>query len=135
MSFETLSKKELLRTAEEDFAVDVDASWNKAKIIEELKAAGVDYGQYLVQNPDKNESNIPDNIVQSPVVPAAKTEDNVPKLLIKMVRANPLYQIGKYRWTQKHPYVAVEEKEAERILMTEDGFRQATPSELQEYYA
>ena len=139
MSFEKLSKSELVRTAEEDFAVDVDRSWPKAKIIEELKNSGVDFAMYLEQNPDKAEefSEVPANVSNEPVVKTAPPvkEENEEKILIKMLRENPLYEIGRYRWTQKHPYALVSIKDAERILIKEDGFRQATPGELQEYYS
>lgn len=139
MSFKKLDKAELLRTAEDDFAVEVDKSWPKGKIIEALEESGVDFGQYLMQNPDKKDLyvDVPENVIQESVTPVAAPVDvdNEPKLLIKMLRANPLYQIGKYRWTQKHPYQLVSEKDADRILITEDGFRQATPSELAEYYS
>lgn len=140
MSFTKLSKTELLRTAEEDFAVEVDKSWPKAKIIEELDASGVNFAMYLEQNPDKAAefSEVPDNVIKEPVnknaAPPVEDKDER-KILIKMVRANPLYEIGRYRWTTKHPYVLVNEKDADHILIKEEGFRQATPGELQEYYS
>ena len=138
MSFEKLTKKELLRTAEEDFAVDVDKSWKKAQVIEALDESGVDFAMYLEANPEKAEeySEVPANIVQEPLVaPQQPTDEDEPKILIKMLRSNPLFEIRGYRWTQKHPYVAVSVKDAEHILIKEEGFRQATPGELQEYYA
>jgi|SRR6478735_4110316 len=139
MSFEKLSKAELLRTADEDFAVEVDKSWPKAKIIEALGESGVDFAQYLEQNPDvaAEYSEVPANVVQTPVATnvAPPVLEEEPKILIKMVRDNPLYEIGRYRWTTKHPYVLVSVKDAENILIKEDGFRQATPGELQEYYS
>lgn len=139
MSFEKLSKAELVRTAEEDFAVDVDKSWPKAKVIEELRNSGVDFSMYLEQNPDKAAefSEVPANVSNEPVIkPAGPVQvEDEQKILIKMTRENPLYEIGRYRWTQKHPYVLVSLKDAEHILINEDGFRQATPGELQEYYS
>lgn len=140
MSFEKLSKAELLRTADEDFAVEVDKSWPKAKIIEALDESGVDFAQYLEANPDvaAQYSEVPDNVVKEKVLqnvaePVQEVDER--KILIKMLRDNPLYEVGKYRWTNKHPYVLVSEKDAEHILIKEEGFRQATPGELQEYYA
>lgn len=139
MSFEKLGKTELLRAADEDFAVEVDKSWPVKKIIEALNASGVDFGMYLAAHPERKAEfvDIPENIVQGNVTPvAAPVEaDNERKILVKMLRANPLYQIGKYRWTNKHPYQLVSEKDADRILIREEGFRQATPSELNDYYS
>lgn len=138
MSFEKLEKKELLRTAAEDFAVDVDKAWPKAKIIEALEGSGVDFAMYLDQNPDRKEkySEVPSNVSTEPVIKPGPPveEDNERKIVIKMLRENPLYEIGKYRWTQQHPYVLVSEADAERILINEEGFRQATPGEVQKYY-
>ena len=139
MSFKKLTKAELLRTAEEDFAVEVDSALPKGKIIEALEDSGVDFEMYLEQNPDKRKdfNEVPDNVVQEPVVKSAPpVEDkDVKKVLIKMERANALYEIGKYRFTKTHPYVLVDERDAERIILGEEGFRQATPRELQEFYA
>lgn len=139
MSFNKVDKAELVRTADEDFAVDVDKSWPKAKVIEALEESGVTFAMYLQNNPDKaaKYSEVPENVVQTPAVKTAEpvVEEEERKLLVKMLRVNPLYQIGKYRWTQKHPYALVSEKDAEKILTQEEGFRQATPGELQEYYS
>lgn len=138
MSFKKLDKKELLRTAEEDFAVEVDNSWTKVRIIETLESAGITFGLYLEANPEKASeyTDIPDNISTEQIVkPAEVGEGDEKKILIKMIRDNLLYEIGKYRWTQKHPYVAVSIDDANRILIKEEGFRQATPAELSEYYA
>lgn len=137
MSFNKLDKDELVRTAEEDFAVDVDRSWPKSKVIKALEDSGVDFAMYLAQNPDKAEvSDVPANVRQEPLQPPAKVNTpEEPMILIKMLRENPLYEVAGYRWTAKHPYALVKEKDADRILIREEGFRQATPSELQEYYA
>jgi len=140
MSFQKLDKKELLRTAEDDFAVEVDRSWPKTKIIDALNTSGVSFVMYLEQNPDQAVllSEVPVNVQSAPVVVVAAPPvvvEEEQKILIKMLRENPLYQIGKYRWTKTHPYVLVGVKDAEHVLINEEGFRQATPGELQEYYA
>lgn len=54
--------------------------------------------------------------------------------LIKMTRDNPLFVVKGYRFTKEHPYAIVAAKDADYILTKEDGFRQATPSELREFY-
>lgn len=55
-------------------------------------------------------------------------------LLIKMVRENPLYETRGYRFTKENPYHLVSPADASYILRNEDGFRQAFPDELQEFY-
>lgn len=56
------------------------------------------------------------------------------KLLIKMERENPLYEVRGHRFTDKNPYALVTPEDADYILRHETGFRQALPSELQEFY-
>ena len=52
-----------------------------------------------------------------------------------MERKNPSFETHGYLFTQSHPFVAVPEKTAQDIFDTEDGFRMATPREVQEYYS
>jgi hypothetical protein len=52
-----------------------------------------------------------------------------------MERKNPSYETYGYVFTQTHPYVAVPENTAMDIFDSEDGFRMATPREVQEYYS
>lgn len=68
-------------------------------------------------------------IVQQPL--KLRPED---EYLIKMVRDNPLYQVRGYTFTADHPYALVKADDAMYILEKEDGFRQAYPQELQEFY-
>lgn len=56
------------------------------------------------------------------------------KLLIKMERDNPLFEIRGHKFTTKNPYALMSPADAEYAITQEDGFRQATPSELQEFY-
>ncbi len=56
------------------------------------------------------------------------------KFLIKMTRENPLFEVRGYRFTQSHPYALVDAGDANYILQNEDGFRQAFPAELEEFY-
>lgn len=56
------------------------------------------------------------------------------KFLVKMTRENPLFEIAGHRFTQDHPYALLDAERAE-IVLSEDGFRQAKPSELREYYS
>lgn len=56
------------------------------------------------------------------------------KLLIKMERKNPLYEVRGHRFTTKNPYALVSPEDADYIIRHEEGFRQALPSEVQEFY-
>lgn len=67
-------------------------------------------------------------VVQEPI--AVNTPD---QYLIKMVRDNPLFEIRGHKFTTQHPYALVGAADADYILK-EDGFRQATPAELREFY-
>lgn len=55
------------------------------------------------------------------------------KFLVKMTRANPMFEIAGHRFTQDHPYALLDADRAE-VVLSEEGFRQAKPSELREYY-
>lgn len=56
------------------------------------------------------------------------------KYLVKMTRQNPLFQVGPYTFTKDHPYALVDGKDLRRILEDEEGFRQAYPDEIDDYY-
>lgn len=160
--FRELGVKELRRSAVEDFAVAVEPNDNKDTVLAALVEAGVTWADYVQQHPEvapvvdkeKNPVNVitnpnagdPANLtvggvveeavvaqptirVQEPVVPAPND-----KFLVKMTRENPMFQTRGYTFTQKHPYALVTGADLEYILTKEDGFRQALPSELAEFY-
>lgn len=56
------------------------------------------------------------------------------KLLIKMERKNPMFQVRGYTFTQKNPYALMSPSDADHVLRNEEGFRQALPSEVDEWY-
>jgi hypothetical protein len=51
-----------------------------------------------------------------------------------MDRANPSFSVGRYVFTQEHPFVAMSERDAQYIFDNQSGFRPATPREVQEFY-
>jgi hypothetical protein len=51
-----------------------------------------------------------------------------------MTRANFRYDIMGYTFTKEHPFVAMHKEDAQEIFDKEEGFRLATPKEVQEYY-
>lgn len=164
--FEDLDKKELYRSAVEDFAIDVTEEEKNSKklLLAAFAENSIFWDDYVNQHPDVApdepvevvKSNAPSHGIVgedtvtgyltpepveeeegSPVVhvaqPAVMGAPN-DQYLIKMVRENPLYQTRGYEFTQEHPYALVRAVDAEWILENEDGFRQALPSELAEFY-
>lgn len=151
MSFSKLTKKELVRTATEDFGVEVDKTRDKPGIARQLEENGVTWEMYLEENPDKAEQfavKVPDNVVRHATAetpelydvnyperkkPALEEAENL--VLVRMTRANPYYEVRGYAFSKDNPFVLVKEEDADYILLEEDGFRQATPKEVKEYYS
>lgn len=148
-SFRDLSVKELRRSALEDFAVEVDPKASKDEAIAALVESGVSWADYVAQHPEvvpapeqaevvttENLEADATNVAEPTKIRVAEELQVNPgeQFLIKMVRENPLYETRGYRFTKEHPYNLVSAEDAEYILSREDGFRQAFPSELQEFY-
>jgi hypothetical protein len=132
MSFETLKVAEIKKIAE-DFAVDIDGLKGKADIIAALSDEGVTWAVYQKTIQDIEESIEAD---EYEVIPKfdPKKEQAGDKVLVRMTRANFRYDINGYTFTKDHPFVAMSEDEAQEIFDKEEGFRLATPKEVQEYY-
>lgn len=130
MSFKKMTTKELREVAEL-FGVEV-AGLPKAKILETLEAEGVTYDAY--ETFASAEKVDPADEGYTP----ARQEPVGPLTLVKMDRMNPSYSIqcpsGTYYFTNRHPFVAVSEDDADFIFDTEEGFRPATPKEIKSYY-
>jgi hypothetical protein len=130
MSFDTLKVGELKAIAE-DFAVETEGLKNKQDIIAALSEEGVTYELYA-----KTLKDIEDAKEEIEVLPvfdpkAERTEDTV---LVRMTRANFRYDILGHTFTQEHPFVAMHKDSAQEIFDIEEGFRLATPKEVQDYY-
>lgn len=141
--FSDLTVAELRRSAVEDFAVEVSESDNKDSVIAALAESKIEWADYVAQHPEvapevvKSDAPKTEPVVTEPVnVVVAENIKPTSKdaYLIKMVRDNPLYEAYGYRFTSAHPYALVSAAVADKLLTVEDGFRQATPSELSEYY-
>lgn len=134
MSFETLKVAELRKIAE-DFAVDTDGIKNKADIIAALTEEGVTWSVY--QKTIKDVEEAAEEFADTEEIlprfnPNAQPEDTV---LVRMTRENYRYDILGFTFTKEHPFVAMTEDDAQEIFDKEEGFRLATPKEVQEYYA
>lgn len=130
MSFETLKVSELKKIAE-DFAVDTDGLKTKADVIAALSEEGVTYAVY-----EKTVKDIEDNTEEIEVIEKfdPKKEQPADTVLVRMTRANFRYDIMGHTFTKEHPFVAMTEKDAQKIFDVEEGFRIATPKEVQEFY-
>lgn len=153
--FNDLKPAELYRSAIEDFALPVEeADKGKKKVLlAAFLEGGVEWADYVAQHPEVApvEPVVPEapaNVVTSKDVKAQVEDEEIvirvaeapkpnvrEKFLIKMVRDNPRFDLkGGISFTQEHPYALVDEAMADYLLTREDGFRQATPGELREFY-
>ena len=133
MSFETLKLSELKKIAE-DFAVDIQSLKGKQDIIASLSEEGVTWSVYK-QTMKKIEEESEDMAIE--VLPKfdPKAEQSVDNVLVKMERANYRYDIQGFTFTKEHPYVAMHKNKAQSIFDKEEGFRLATPTEVQDFYS
>lgn len=134
-SFETLHKDVLLQVAEE-FGSEVKPTDTKRVIIGVLLEDGVTWDMYKSAFPDLED--IPDETpaTDAPVKAApVVTVRPEPKVLIKMERMNPRFEIRGYLFSKQHPFVPVTEDDANYIISHLDGFRIAMPSEAESFYS
>ena len=130
MSFDTLKVAEL-KTIAEDFAVETEGLKNKQDIIAALAEEGVTYELYAKTLKDVEDAKEEVEILPVFDPKAERTEDTV---LVRMTRANFRYDILGHTFTQDHPFVAMHKDAAQEIFDIEEGFRLATPKEVQDYY-
>jgi hypothetical protein len=131
MSFETLKIAELKKIAE-DFAVDVDGLKSKNDLIAALADEGVTWGVYS-KTIEKQEDEEDDDVLPKPE--AKKSLDKEDSVLVRMTRANFRYDILGHTFTREHPFVAMINDDAQAIFDKEEGFRLATPKEVQDFYS
>lgn len=136
MSFDTLKIDELRQVAD-SFGVDLEDAKTKAEIVAVLAEEGVTFDMFKkFQDAEKEE--IEDDFKEETVVPDIKSKKKKSAeatILVKMERKNFTYETHGYTFTYDHPFVAVSEKIAQEIFDNEEGFRPATPREVQEYYS
>ena len=135
MSFETLKVAELRKVAE-DFAVDTDGLKNKADIVAALAEEGVTWSVYQKTVEDIKKSSDEFSEEAEEILPRFNL-DYQPEntMLVRMTRENHRYDILNFTFTKEHPFVAMTSDDAQEIFDKEEGFRIATPKEVQEYYA
>ena len=135
MSFESMKLDEL-RTVAEGFGVESETIKTKKSLIALLDEEGVTYDLYVkFFSAEKDE---PEDYVDN--VQIRNQQLNIPEpststVLVKMDRHNGMYETGGFTFTREHPYVAMADWQAQAIFDQEEGFRPATPKEIQEYYS
>lgn len=132
MSFETLKIAELRKIAE-DFAVETEGLKNKADIIAALAEEGVTFSVYeKTVKKIEDESEVEAQEVLPRFDPKKQTDKD--QVLVRMTRPNHRYDIQGHTFTKDHPFVAMKEEDAQKIFDKEEGFRLATPKEVQDFY-
>lgn len=129
MSFDTLKVAELKKIAT-DFAVDTEGLKNKKDVIAALAEEGVTWSVYQ-QTVEQIEANTEEIEILPKFDPKAVEADSV---LVRMTRDNFRYDILGHTFTKSHPFVAMSEEKAQKIFDSEEGFRLATPKEVQDFY-
>lgn len=129
MSFDTLKVAEL-KVIATDFAVDTEGLKNKKDIIAALAEEGVTWSVYQ-STLEAIERDTEEIEILPKFDPKAQPEDTV---LVRMTRANMRYDIHGHTFTKDHPFVAMSEEDAQKIFDLEEGFRLATPKEVQDFY-
>jgi hypothetical protein len=129
MSFSKFKIGELRQIAE-DFGVEVPSKTNREGIALLLEEEGVTYGMYE-KFANAEREDVDENILPQPSINITNSQT----VLVRMERMNPTYQVGRYTFTQQHPFIAMPEWEAQAIFDLEQGFRLANPREAQEYYS
>jgi hypothetical protein len=129
MSFDTLKVAEL-KVIATDFAVDTENLKNKKDIIAALSEEGVTWSVYqsTLEAIEKDTEEIE---ILPKFDPKVQPEDTI---LVRMTRDNMRYDIHGRTFTKDHPFVAMSEEDAQTIFDTEEGFRLATPKEVQDFY-
>lgn len=132
MSFETLKLSELKKVAE-DFGVDVKNLKGKNDIVAALAEEGVTWQVY-----EKTIKDVKNAAEEAPeVLPKFDPKQALPKdtVLVRMTRENFRYDIMGFTFTKEHPFVAMAQDKAQAIFDKEEGFRLATPTEVQSFYS
>lgn len=88
----------------------------------------------VVKSTDMDPKREVEEVTEVITAPANPVLTQQGSYLIKMTRQNPYFEFKKYKFTQENPYAIMPPEDAQEILSTEEGFRQAFPAELQEFY-
>lgn len=137
MSFDTMNKADLTEAAK-TLGVSVAEEDTKADIKSKLDEAGLsfeDYEAVVSATGGGVVSNDPGNVADSAEQPQEPDENGDEQVLVKMDRANHTYIAGTHTFTKSHPFIVMDKKEAETFVKEHEGFRLASPSEAENFYA
>jgi len=73
--------------------------------------------------------------INDPTKPKREFKEKKVDVLVKMMRANPSFEVRGHKFTQEHPFAAMNEPDADFVVHNVEGFRYATTQELEEYYS
>jgi hypothetical protein len=132
VSLEHLTKPKLLTLAE-NFGVDIDENASKLEMVAELAENGVTWE--MAKQFDEEVAAKDAEIRADAEAEEVRNREESDKHLLLMTRANRSFEIRGYRFTADHPFALVDEENAAWIAENIEGFRYATPREVQEYYA
>jgi len=123
MSFDKLSKKELVEAAE---AFGVDPKGTAKVIVENLEAEGVDYDLWVALK----------NGGDTTAAPPAEPEKEEGEDVVLAYRGAASYSFGGRDWSVKAPYVVVPQSVADRAIDNEGWiFEIASAREVEEFYS
>ena len=135
MSFDSMKLDEL-RTVADGFGVDLEGAKTKKQLLAILDEEGVTfdlYQKFFAAEKDDVAEYVDDLQVRNQKLNLPNTNEDT--ILVKMERQNNLYETSGFTFTRDHPYVAMSAWQAQGIFDNEQGFRPATPKEIQEYYS
>lgn len=130
MSFDTMKLPELKKVAE-DFGVDITGAKTKAEVIAALAEEGVNFDLL-----DKFTNVEKEDLPEAPMFDKlSKVDMGSDTALVKMERLNRSYETFGFTFSQDHPFVPMPMHLAQEIFDNEEGFRLATPREVNEFYS
>jgi hypothetical protein len=145
-SFKNLNKEELLAAAE-FFGTETEGNVTVLKM--DLEENGVTWESYAKAF---LEPKVEDVVAEDAVGEAVSELENIDepeynivtaqpnivmpeKYLVRMTRKNPYFEFKRYKFTADNPYAIMDPEDAKDLLEGEEGFRQAFPSELSDFYS
>jgi hypothetical protein len=139
-SFKDLNKEKLLAAAE-FFGTDTEGNVTVLRM--ELEESGVTWESYAKAFLDPKVEDAAEEatveVIEDEVEPIIITaQPNIvqpEKYLVRMTRKNPYFEFKRYKFTAEKPYAIMDPEDAQDLLEGEEGFRQAFPSELQDFYS
>lgn len=126
-SFNELSRQQLNEAAER-FGIPIDNRQSATTLAARLIEAGITIDQI------KSADEVLGVTESSSAVDKFTVDDEGSRVVVRMDRPNMSYSIMGHKFTRDHPYVVMDEGEAQLICDLDDGFRIAHPTEAAKFY-